>query len=141
MGNELFAKSLVDLWMHQNNLMWSRVRSLSALQAAALVANYVLHNKFASLGLCAIAIVATGVLIYMSDVDRMIRDKFQKQLQDDYNFRLGFTPEERKIIHVYIFGSFSVPAILTSKSVLRLIFWTLMVCDGVVLVASVTAFP
>lgn len=138
MVNELFAKSLVDLWMHQNNLMWSRVRSLSAIQAATLVANYVLHDRIASLALCFVAITATGFLIYMSDMDRMIRDKFHQQL--DYHFQLGFTPEERSNKGVNIISKFSIPATLTSKSILRIIFSSLIACDSIVLVVSVVVF-
>jgi hypothetical protein len=65
---DIVVKPFVDLWSHQNTLMWSRVQLLSALQGAALVGNYALKNPFASLGICFLAIIST---LYLSEIPRM----------------------------------------------------------------------
>jgi hypothetical protein len=88
----LVVKPLVDLYMHQNTLMWSRVRLLSGIQASALVANYVLRSVAASLGLFILAVAATLYLNYIWAVDREIRNSYWKRL-DDLSFKIGLTPE------------------------------------------------
>jgi hypothetical protein len=135
---EAQLKPLTDLWMHQNNLMWSRVRLLAALQASALVANYVLKDRAASTALCVVAAAATFFLIYISDVDRIIRDDYRERLKG-FGFRIGFDRAERVSRRTHIAG-FHIRTSVTASITLRVIFWAMMVCDFVVLSVSLAVF-
>ena len=89
-------KPLTDLWMHQNTLMWSRVQLLSALQAATLAGNYVLHNVAASFDLFITEVIATLYLNYIWEVDREIRNSYNSRLNElgfKIGGRLGFQQE------------------------------------------------
>jgi len=132
------AKLLIDLWMHQNTLMWSRVQLLAAVQGAAFTANYVLHHSFASIGVCVAAAAATCFLIYISNVDRLIRDKYSSELKK-HDFQLGFTPEERSKMYVRGLG-FPLRASIHAETTLLSIFWSFIIVDVVVLIASLAVF-
>lgn len=134
----IVVKPLVDLWLHQNTLMWSRVRLLSILQASALVANYVLKNPFASVGICAIAIVATLYLNYIWEVDREIRNSYNVRLRT-LGFKIGLTPDERRALRVRVVGV-QIPTKFNAQNTLIGIFWALIALDALVLVTSVAAW-
>lgn len=131
-------KPLTDLWMHQNNLMWSRVRLLAGLQASALVSNYVLKDRAASFALCVAAAAATAFLIYISDVDREIRDHYRGRLKK-LNFKVGLDAGERTIKLDKVFG-WPVPKGVTSRLTLWIILCSMIMCDVVVLIVSLAAF-
>jgi hypothetical protein len=155
MADDALLKPLVDLWIHQNNLMWSRVRLLSALQAGALAANYVLHNRFASILICLAAFSATCYLIYVSDIDRMIRDEYRRKLEQDHNFHFGLTSEQRQNMSVDIlrfpipeniiskipwYDKLKIPASITAKMTLGIIFYSFMCLDLITLLISLWVF-
>jgi hypothetical protein len=70
---------------------------LSALQGAALVANYVLKNPFASLGIYFLAILSTLYLNYIWEVDRLIRNSYAERLKR-LDFKVGLEREEREAL-------------------------------------------
>jgi hypothetical protein len=135
---DIVVKPLVDLWTHQNSLMWSRIQLLSALQGAALVANYALKHPFASIGICLAAIFFTLYLNYIWEADRLVRNSYRDRLD-----RLGFTvtldPDERSRLGVRIMG-IRIPYRFPARNSLRLIFWSMIVLDLVVLVVSLAVF-
>jgi hypothetical protein len=135
---DIVVKPLVDLWTHQNSLMWSRIQLLSALQGAALVANYALKNPFASLAIFLMAIVFTLNLYYIWEVDRLVRNSYRDRLN-----RLGFTvaldPDKRSRLRVPIMG-IPIPYILPARISLTAIFGGMIVLDLVVLAISLAVF-
>jgi hypothetical protein len=133
---DIVVKPLVDLWTHQNSLMWSRIQLLSALQGAALVANYALKHPFASIGICLAAICFTLYLSYIWEVDRLVRNSYRDRL-----YSLGFIvtrdPDERPPLRVM---GIRIPYGFPARISLMLIFWSMIVLDLVVLVVSLAVF-
>jgi hypothetical protein len=119
--------------------MWSRVQLLSALQAAVLASNYVLHNGMASVFLFITATIATLYLNYIWEVDREIRNSYNVRLRQ-LGFKIGLTPEERRAMRVSIMG-LPMPAHLHAQISLTAIFWGMLAVDAVVFVASAIVFP
>jgi hypothetical protein len=89
--DDVVFKALIDLWMHQNKLMWDRLRIVGILQFGLLGAGFYLQNRNGSVsdkGLlkyypvlaCLTAIFATIVLWHRASVDRRWRDSFQERL-------------------------------------------------------------
>jgi hypothetical protein len=135
---DIEVKPLVDLWSHQNTLMWSRVQLLSALQGAALVGNYALKNPFASLGICLLAILSTLYLNSIWEVDRLIRDSYKDRLAL-LGFKVSLEREEREVLQVRVMG-FRILTHYHARISLLVIFWGMVALDLVVLVASLAVF-
>jgi hypothetical protein len=134
-----FIKPLVDLWMHQNQIMWSRVQLLIALQGAVLTANYALAHKGASIALCVAAVLASLYLIYIWGLDRLVRDKYRDKLKD-YGFEIGLTADERKRLRVDVIAGIRLPPVTNARTSLLTIFWFMIVCDLIVLAVSLCIF-
>jgi hypothetical protein len=118
--------------------MWSRIQLLSALQGAALVANYVLKHPFASIGICLTAIFFTLNLNYLWEIDRLVRNSYRDRL-DDLGFTVTLDPDERSLIRVRVMG-IRIPYSFPARVSLMLIFWGMIVLDLVVLVVSLAVF-
>jgi hypothetical protein len=136
---EAEPKLLLDLWMHQNTMAWSRLRLLSAVQASALVSNYALKNSIASAAICLIAVASTLVLKYFWEVDLRIRDSYNQRLSD-LGFKIGLTLDERRAVDVPLLGS-SAPANITTRDWLAAIAYVLIAVDFAVLTVSWMIFP
>jgi hypothetical protein len=133
------VKSLTDLWMHQNALMWNRIQLLSAVQAGVLASNYVLHKGFVSIFLYLAAMIATLYLNYMWAMDHEIRNVYGIRLRD-LGFDIACSDEERHSLKISIVGV-RVPVYLHSQISLTHIFLGIMVVDTVVFVVSLFMFP
>jgi hypothetical protein len=118
--------------------MWGRIQLLSAVQGAALVANYALKDRFASLGICLAAILFTLYLNYIWEVDRLIRESYRERLAL-LGFKIGVYSEERELCRVHLMG-IPIRARLDARISLILIFWAMIALDLVVLVVSVAVF-
>ena len=133
------VKSLTDLWMHQNALMWNRIQLLSAVQAGVLAANYVLHKGLVSIFLYLAAMIATLYLNYMWQMDHEIRNVYGKRLHE-LGFDVTCTPEESNSLKVSIVG-LQIPVYLHSQISLSHIFWGMMFVDTAVFLTSLFMFP
>lgn len=89
--DDVLFKALIDLWMHQNKLMWDRLRIVGLLQFGLLGAGFYLQTRNASISggalikyypilACLTAIFATIILWHRANVDRGWRDSFQERL-------------------------------------------------------------
>ena len=133
------VKSLTDLWMHQNALMWNRIQLLSAVQAGVLASNYVLHKSVVSIFLFIAAVISTLYLNYMWEVDHEIRNFYGARLRK-LGFEVGLTADERHQMKINIVG-FRLPLYLHSQISLTAIFWGMMIVDTSVFVTSLFMFP
>jgi len=114
------VKSLTDLWMHQNALMWNRIQLLSAVQAGVLASNYVLHRGLVSFFLFLVAIISTLYLNYIWEVDREIRNIYSIRLRK-LGFDVGLSADERRSIRISLIG-IKLPIYLSSQISLTGIF-------------------
>jgi len=133
------VKSLTDLWMHQNALMWNRIQLLSAVQAGVLASNYVLHKGFVSIFLYLAAMIATLYLNYMWEMDHEIRNVYGGRLRD-LGFDVACSEEEQNSLKITILG-FQIPVYLHSQISLTHIFWGIMAVDTAVFLVSLFMFP
>ncbi len=80
------CKMNLDLWIHQNNLMWSRIQSLSLSQAGFFaLASFVKSNRNLSMTICVVAVASVIALALNMIGDKLIRDQHRKSIE-----RLGF---------------------------------------------------
>ncbi|HXC27934.1 MAG TPA: hypothetical protein VNV38_08245 [Stellaceae bacterium] len=133
------VKSLTDLWMHQNALMWNRIQLLSAVQAGVLASNYVLHKGLVSIFLFLAAAISTLYLNYIWEMDHEIRNIYGARLQK-LGFDVGCTADERRTIRIRLLGV-GLPVYLNSQISLTGIFWAILVVDASVFVTSLFMFP
>jgi len=133
------VKSLTDLWMHQNALMWNRIQLLSAVQAGVLASNYVLHRGLVSFFLFLVAIISTLYLNYIWEVDREIRNIYSIRLRK-LGFDVGLSADERRSIRISLIG-IKLPIYLSSQISLTGIFWGILVVDTCVFITSLLMFP
>lgn len=133
------VKSLTDLWMHQNALMWNRIQLLSAVQAGVLASNYVLHKGFVSIFLYLAGMIATLYLNYMWEMDHEIRNVYGARLRD-LGFDVACTAEEQHSLKISIMG-IRIPIYLHSQISLTHIFLGIMVVDTIVFLVSLFMFP
>lgn len=123
-------KELLDSWLHQNNLVWSRLQTLSALQVAVIVGWGALISEHAERALAA-AILGTALswLIWRAiDCDLGARFEIDKKIQD-IGLELPFRPTD--------------PRDRAAKSgrgtrIIGRIIWVLIIVD--VLLAGVAAW-
>jgi hypothetical protein len=132
-------KSLTDLWMHQNALMWNRIQLLSAVQAAVLASNYVLHKGLVSLCLFVAAIISTLYLNYIWELDHEIRNMYSARLRK-LGFDVGLSADERRSVRITLLG-IKLPVYLNAQISLTSIFWGLLIVDTCVFVTSLFMFP
>ena len=97
--SDITNKALVDLWMHQNRLMWDRLNTLGILQIAMLGAAYGLSAEQWSAPLIFYTLVSlvayTITLWHRSDVDRCVREKHSLKLKKmGLDVRLDLTNED-----------------------------------------------
>jgi hypothetical protein len=102
---------MVDLWMHQDKLMWSRTGFLTAIQTAALAGSYLnlsqqppagihLPNAFVSTIVMVGAALLTCCIYRLVSYDEKDRDtnrKGMKELEDKYFGKVYPTAADRKI--------------------------------------------
>lgn len=133
-------KPPVDLWMHQNTLMWSRIQLLSLFQGGALVANSAVGYGAASLCILVVAGAGTIYLNFIWSCDRETRNTYAARLAM-LGFKVAPTPDERASMRVPLLFYFRVTGNTHAGQSLAVIFWTMLVIDVVVLVVSWWRFP
>lgn len=133
------VKSLTDLWMHQNALMWNRIQLLSAVQAGVLASNYVLHKGLVSIFLFLVAVISSLYLNYIWEIDHEIRNIYGERLHK-LGFDVGLTADERHALQISLIG-IKLPLYLNSQISLTGIFWGILVVDTCVFITSLFMFP
>jgi hypothetical protein len=100
-GNEAVCKMMLDLWVHQNTLMWSRLQVLSIVQVVFLSLSTFLSTPSPSRALheqefqalpgytMLLCTLATFALMCVMLGDKALRDAFRAQIEDQ---NLGIFP-------------------------------------------------
>jgi hypothetical protein len=82
------AEARLDLWIHQNQLIWSRLQWFAISQVTMVSAAYTLSQWLITIGLGLVTILATLALMHITDVDRVIRNKYRDELKT-YGISVG----------------------------------------------------
>src|SRR6266705_2475026 len=88
----------INLWIHQNTLLWGRLQTLSALQVAVIGGWYLLfsgHHFIWALLLSALGIFLSLCVYLLICADLALRDKFREEL--DERVAPGFFPKHSAI--------------------------------------------
>ena|ERR1700731_812528 len=95
---EFRRKACFDLWMHQNNLFWSRFQLLYVVQGSFFLAVAALKNTPLFIGIALLmTLYLTGWLYSTVDQDRQLRNRWAEILKTEFNFdplpaKLATTP-------------------------------------------------
>jgi hypothetical protein len=85
--NEFRRKACFDLWMHQNNLLWSRFQLLYIVQGSFFLAVPALKNTPIFIGIALLlTLYLTGWLYNTVDQDRRLRNDWAEILKKEFNF-------------------------------------------------------
>lgn len=87
LSEDALLKSRVDLWMHQNTLLWNRVITTSAVQSASLAGIYALASngqRFWSVMLCITAFLLTMGIYRLVFLDLRARLYYRRKLRVEF---------------------------------------------------------
>jgi len=90
---------LMNFFLYQDKLMWSRLQTIGVIEIATLSASYSLKNN----GIISVSIIAFGTMLlslvfYLLKYDEKVRDKINDILEMDYSVReYGFPIRGRHV--------------------------------------------
>jgi hypothetical protein len=87
------AEARLDLWIHQNQLIWSRLQWFAISQVTMVSAAYTLSQWLITIGLGLVTMIATLALMHITNVDRVIRNKYRDELKM-YGISVGIDPQQ-----------------------------------------------
>jgi hypothetical protein len=126
LGSETLFKAALDIWMHQNKLMWDRLQTLSLIQIPLLGASFALATQIPSLAQFAqfaalTALGATFLLWHRTMADRHVRNRYQYILEEK-NFIVGLEKDVTAPCWLRI---------ITARSFLILVYGGVIAIDGI----------
>lgn len=131
------ARLLLDLWLHQDRLIWGRLCLVAGFQAFALTAVYAIRSVLASFAILIVTLAATGFFLYVCQIDRETRDAYGARLAV-LRFAVGASADDNP--RPITIGGVPFRADATLRRLPMIVSYGFMVLDGVALYASILFF-
>jgi len=126
---EVFT-GLMKLFLHQNELMWSRIKILLSIEGFALSSGYYLYDKESWLGT---AVMYLSIIFIIAIFITFIRDEKYRDQNKDLMLRIGNKIISKENIPGKI--DFGLPAYLgcvTGAKIFRLLFMIIIILNLVI---------
>ena len=114
--DEFKQSSLMSFFLHQDNLMWSRLQTIGVIQISVLSSSYALKsNCLISFFILLFGIILSVCVFFLFKRDEVIRMKIEKQINIlEYHVdRLWYAPlKGREIIWIILISLITADVIL-----------------------------